>query len=135
MIINSTEKGYQLGVEIQKSGSEGVGKMKLFCYDLMLVELMKERKGVDFLFHDSGIFDGVDSRQRALALQLAHKQSMARGFQYICFLNSDMIPSDDFREDFHLDDFVRLRLKDENPANSLLGFHFEVTKKRKPKRK
>ena len=135
LIINSTEKGYQLGVEIQKSGSEGVGKMKLFCYDLMLVELMKERKGVDFLFHDSGIFDGVDSRQRALALQLAHKQSMARGFQYICFLNSDMIPSDDFREDFHLDDFVRLRLKDENPANSLLGFHFEVTKKRKPKRK
>ena len=135
LIINTTGNGYKLDVVIQKSGSEGVGKMKIFCYDLMLVERMKERKGVDFLFHDSGIYDGVDSRQRALALQQAHKQATARGFQYICFLNSDMIPADDFHGDFNLDDFVRLRLKDQNPADSVLGFHFEITKKAKSKEK
>ena len=91
LIINTTANGYKLDVDIQKSGSEGVGKMKIFCYDLMLVELMKERKGVDFLLHDSGIYDGVDSRQRALALEHAHKQAIAKGFQYICFLNSCLL--------------------------------------------
>ena len=135
LIINTTANGYKLGVDIQKSGSEGVGKMKIFCYDLMLVELMKERKGVDFLLHDSGIYDGVDSRQRALALEHAHKQAVAKGFQYICFLNSDMIPADDFHDGFSLDEFVRLRLKDQDTADSVLGFHFEITKKTKPKKK
>ena len=135
LIINTTGNGYQLGVDIQKSGSEGVGKMKIFCYDLMLVELMRERKGVDFLLHDSGIYDGVDSRQRALALEHAHKRAVAKGFQYICFLNSDMIPAEDFHDGFSLDEFVRLRLKDQDPADSVLGFHFEITRNAKPQKK
>lgn len=135
LIIDTTANGYKFGVDIQKSGSEGVGKMKIFCYDLMLVELMKRRKGVDFLFHDSAIYDGVDSRQRALALEHAHKQAVSKGFQYICFLNSDMIPADDFHDGFSLDEFVRLRLKDQDPADSVLGFHFEIAKKTKPKRR
>ncbi|HDI3275771.1 TPA: DUF2326 domain-containing protein, partial [Vibrio cholerae] len=135
LIINTTDNGYQLDVEINKSSSEGVGKMKIFCYDLMLVELMRQKGGIDFLFHDSSIFDGVDSRQRALALMHAQKKGMKYDFQYICALNSDMLPSDDFDEGFSLDQFVRLTLKDQKPQDASLGFHFELKKKGSKKAK
>jgi len=131
LIINTTDNGYKLDVEIQKSSSEGVGKMKIFCYDLMLVELMTQRGGINFLFHDSSIFDGVDSRQRALALMHANRKALKNGFQYICALNSDMIPSDDFEPGFQFDEYVRLILKDQTPEDATLGFHFELTKKKK----
>ena len=54
-----------------------------------------------FLIHDSTIFDGVDERQRAEALELAASESQAHGFQYICTLNSDDVP----RNEFFLDTF------------------------------
>lgn len=129
LIINTSDNGYKFDVEINKSSSEGVGKMKIFCYDLMLVELMTQRNGIDFLFHDSSIFDGVDSRQRALALMHANRKALENNFQYICALNSDMIPSDDFDEEFKINEFVRLILKDQKPEDSTLGFHFELAKK------
>jgi uncharacterized protein YydD (DUF2326 family) len=135
LIINTTDSGYKFDVEINKSSSEGVGKMKIFCYDLMLVELMRQRGGIDFLFHDSSIFDGVDSRQRALALMHAHQKGLECNFQYICSLNSDMIPSDDLDEGFDLGQFVRLTLKDQKPEDAALGFHFELTKKAKPRKR
>lgn len=130
LIINTTDNGYKFGVEINKSNSEGVGKMKIFCYDLMLVELMRQRGGIDFLIHDSSIFDGVDSRQRALALMHAHRKGLECNFQYICALNSDMVPNDDFEEGFDLDKFVRLTLKDQKPEDAALGFHFELAQKK-----
>ena len=69
--------------------------------------------------------DGVDSRQRAAALERAHEVSEATGTQYICALNSDMIPRDDFSRGFNFDERVRLTLTDKEPAGSLLGFNFD----------
>lgn len=129
LIINTTENGYEFDVEIQRSSSEGVGKMKIFCYDMMLVELSAEKKGMDFLIHDSTIYDGVDSRQRAHALEYAHKRAEEHDFQYICAINSDMIPYDDFEEEFDISQFVRLTLGDKEPSDSLMGFHFEFKKR------
>jgi len=126
LIINTTENGYELDVEIQRSSSEGVGKMKIFCYDMVLVELSTEKEGIDFLIHDSTIYDGVDSRQRAHALQYAYKRAEEHGFQYICAINSDMVPYDDFEEGFDLSQFVRLALGDKDPSDSLMGFYFEL---------
>ena len=96
----------------------------------MLVELMEQRScRINFLFHDSTLYDSVDSRQRALALLHASKKANADGFQYICALNSDMVPYGDLGKDFDINQYVRLRLKDQNPSDSLLGFHFELEKK------
>lgn len=130
LIINTTENGYEFDVVIKKSTSEGVSKMKIFCYDLMLVELFAQNGGIDFLFHDSTIYDGVDSRQRAHALAQASKKAQEGSFQYICALNSDMIPYDEFEEDFDITENIRLRLGDQKPSDSLFGFHFELKKKR-----
>jgi uncharacterized protein YydD (DUF2326 family) len=47
------------------------------------------------------------------------------GIQYICTLNSDMVPRDDFSDGFDFDQHVRLTLTDKAQSGSLLGVRFE----------
>ncbi|MBU2533463.1 MAG: DUF2326 domain-containing protein, partial [Alphaproteobacteria bacterium] len=125
LMIDIADTGYQFGVEIPGSPSEGIGKMKIFCYDLILITLLRQRGlGLDFLIHDSTIFDGVDPRQRAHALERAADLSERYGFQYICALNSDMVPTSDFSSGFDYGKHVRLRLTDTDASGSLLGMRF-----------
>jgi uncharacterized protein YydD (DUF2326 family) len=125
LVIDIDDTGYRFDVEIAGSPSEGISKMKIFCYDLMLISFARLRDlGIDFLIHDSTIFDGVDPRQRAHALELAAEMSAKHGFQYICTLNTDMVPVSDFSAGFAYEGLVRLRLTDTDPSGSLLGFRY-----------
>ncbi|MBI4871257.1 MAG: DUF2326 domain-containing protein [Candidatus Riflebacteria bacterium] len=125
LVIDITEAGYRFDVEIQGSHSEGIGKMKVLCYDLMLAETLQQHAPwPGFIAHDSIVFDGVDSRQRARALELAAKKADQQGWQYICTLNSDMVPTSDFSAGFSLQPFVVLRLTDRDPSGSLLGMRY-----------
>ncbi len=125
LVIDTTDSGLKFNIEITKSGSDGISKMKIFCLDLALLEFSASRGLlIDFLAHDSEMYDGVDSRQRAAAIQRAREVSDATGTQYICALNSDMVPYDDFHEGFAFDEHVRLRLTDGDPAGTLLGMVF-----------
>jgi uncharacterized protein YydD (DUF2326 family) len=125
LVIDIDDTGYRFDVEIAGSPSEGISKMKIFCYDLMLVSFARQRGlGIDFLIHDSTIFDGVDPRQRAHALELAAAMSQKYKFQYICTLNTDMVPVNDFSIGFDFKSLVRLRLTDTDPSGSLLGFRY-----------
>ncbi|QBX35126.1 DUF2326 domain-containing protein [Paracoccus liaowanqingii] len=125
LVIDIGDTGYKFDVEIAGSPSEGISKMKIFCYDLTLISFARERGlGIDFLIHDSTIFDGVDPRQRAHALELAGTMATQYGFQYICTLNTDMVPAKDFSADFDFESLVRLRLTDTDPSGSLLGIRY-----------
>lgn len=125
LVIDIDDTGYRFDVEIAGSPSEGISKMKIFCYDLVLVALARERSlGIDFLVHDSTIFDGVDPRQRAHALELAATTAESRHFQYICTINSDMVPINDFSDGFDHENYIRLVLTDNDAAGSLLGFRY-----------
>lgn len=125
LAIDISPTGYKFHIEIERSKSEGVGNMKVFCYDLMLSQLWSRNvHKPGFLIHDSSIFDGVDERQRALALELIEKESREKGFQYICMLNSDMLPLGDFSPNFDIYKFVRLRLTDATENGGLLGIRF-----------
>jgi uncharacterized protein YydD (DUF2326 family) len=127
LVIDVGENGFRFRVDIRRDGSEGIGNMKIFCYDLMLAQLWSERETSPcLLIHDSTIFDGVDERQVALALELADRESRRCGFQYICTFNSDMIPRSEFAADFNLnfDSFVRLILTDDSDEGGLLGIRF-----------
>lgn len=125
LIIDVGDNGFQFKVEINRGGSEGIDNMKIFCYDLMLAQLWSERDpSPRILIHDSTIFDGVDERQVRLALEFADRESRRCGFQYICTLNSDMVPRSEFAADFDFDSFVRLRLTDESDETGLLGILF-----------
>ena len=127
LTIDLKETGYTFGVDIKSSKSQGVGYMKVLCYDMVLLELgMDKDKFPDFWVHDSSIFDGVDERQIARALMLAKNKSEDVGFQYICMLNSDQIPEGEFDEEFKklFQDSVILRLDDETEDGGLLGIRF-----------
>lgn len=125
LVIDVDEKGYAFNVEIERSGSQGIGSMKVFCYDLLLAELWSEKQqSPGMLIHDSLVFDPVDERQRASSLELAAKRAAECGFQYICTINSDMVPNPEFEDSFDFGDYVRLRLTDDSPEGCLLGFRF-----------
>ncbi len=123
--INVEKSGYKYKVDIERSGSHGIGNMKIFCYDLMLAKLWATKKqSPRLLIHDSILFADVDERQKAHAIELAAKESEKLGFQYICALNSDNLPNNDFSQDFDLDKFVCCRFTDATEDGGLLGIRF-----------
>jgi uncharacterized protein YydD (DUF2326 family) len=125
LVIDVRPEGFKFNVLIERSASQGVTNMKVFCYDLTLAQLWAEpRPSPTMVCHDSTIFDGVDERQVARALELAATDSVSRGYQYICTLNSDTVPWQEFEQSFDLNPFVRLRLTDTSENGSLLGVRF-----------
>jgi len=125
LVIDIDNTGFKFDVEIERSGSSGIDNMKIFCYDLMLARIWAEHDpSPRLLIHDSTIFDGVDERQRALALELAFQESKKFGFQYICTLNSDYIPWKEFSPDFDFKKYIKLTLTDEKIDGCLLGIRY-----------
>ena len=123
--IDVSKTGYKFNVNIERSGSHGIGNMKIFCYDLMIAKLWaKKARSQIFLVHDSIIFADVDERQKALALQLAEEESKKEGFQYICTMNSDTVPRSDFNKNFDFDKYVRKTFTDAREDGGLLGIRF-----------
>jgi len=125
--IDVTDTGYKFKVEIKRARSQGIGYMKVFCYDLTLIRLFPGfGNEPGFLIHDSTIFDGVDERQIAKALELAGAESQKEGFQYICALNTDHVPYDDFSEAFKntFDKHVTITFTDATDDGGLLGIRF-----------
>ena len=127
LTIDLKESGYAFGVNIKSSRSQGVNYMKVFCYDMVLAELGRERSCYpDFLIHDSTIFDGVDERQVARALKLAQRKCEKLGFQYVCLINSDMVPYQEFDDEFTkiFNNNIVLSISDNHDDGGLLGIRF-----------
>lgn len=127
LTIDLKETGYSFGVKIKSSRSQGVNYMKVFCYDMVLAELgCARRHHPGFLVHDSTIFDGVDERQVARALILAQLKCENLGYQYICLINSDMIPYQEFDDEFtsQFNSDIVLRISDNQEKGGLLGIRF-----------
>lgn len=70
----------------------------------------------------------VDHEERvreALTEAFAEVGFVELGAQYICTLNSDGVPRDDFPAGFNFDQYIRLVLRDRVPEERLLGFEFD----------
>ena len=126
LTIAATPNGPAFEIKIDAQRSKGITNMQIFCFDLMLMELAHHQGiGTGFLIHDSHLFDGVDERQIAKALQLGADRSAKFGFQYIVTMNSDVFPGKGFRRDFEIQNFVnRIRLTDESETGGLFGIRF-----------
>ena len=127
LTIAPTPNGPTFDVKIDSQRSKGISNMQIFCFDMMLTTLATRRGlGPGFLIHDSHLFDGVDTRQVAKALQLGADQAEAQGFQYLVTMNSDVLPAEGFREGFDIRAFVNPTvLTDEMETGGLFGVHFE----------
>lgn len=126
LTISATPNGPAVDVRIESQRSKGITNMQIFCFDLMLADLATRRGlGPGFLIHDSHLFDGVDERQVAKALQLGADHAAAVGFQYIVTMNSDALPTDGFRPDFDVSEFVNpTKLTDATETGGLFGLRF-----------
>jgi uncharacterized protein YydD (DUF2326 family) len=126
LTISETGNGPQFEVHIEGQRSKGITNMQIFCFDLMLTELsIKQGRGPGFLIHDSHLFDGVDERQVAKALQLGAERAQAAGFQYIVTMNSDALPKEGFQRGFDIQSHVMdTKLTDATDTGGLFGLRF-----------
>ncbi|WP_456480108.1 DUF2326 domain-containing protein [Nautilia sp.] len=82
--INDSMKSkylYKIEPKIQGDESSGIGMIKIFIYDMLIYKLNHNFLG--FVAHDNILFDSVDERQIATALDYAKKNLS----QYICSIN------------------------------------------------
>lgn len=118
LLIDITKSGFKFDVKINKSGSECIDHMKVFCYDLMVAQIWSDKENAPgILVHDSTMFDPVDERQVHSAIELAKKESADRGFQYLCLINSDKVEISE-----GIESCVIRRLTDESETGGVLGF-------------
>ena len=123
LTVSVDNSGYKFAIQATGAGSAGVDRMTLFCFDLtMLEEGIKTAHHPDFLVHDSSVFDGVDPRQRAGALEFAQAMVEATGGQYICTINSNDVPDDVLDQDWFRTGIVRTVLDTE--PGGLIGREF-----------
>ena len=124
--VSGSSSGPQFEASIEGDRSKGITNMQIFCFDLTLAELgMEHGRWPGFLVHDSHLFDGVDERQVAKALQLGATQAKEYGFQYIVTMNSDSLPETGFEGGFRVQDYVlETKLTDATETGGVFGFRF-----------
>lgn len=125
LTIDATDNGPTFDVRIDSQRSRGITNMQIFCFDMML-SVIASRRGLSpgFLIHDSHLFDGVDERQVAKALQVGMAHAKKCGFQYIVTMNSDALPQDGFDPDFDVREHVLPITLDDTPQGGLFGIRF-----------
>ena len=126
LTVSPTKSGPKFEVHIDAERSKGISNMQIFCFDMMLAEIRAgHNRSPGFLIHDSHLFDGVDERQIAKALQLGAERAEASGFQYIVTLNSDDMPTEVFGAGFDWRNYlVDTRLTDATESGGLFGIRF-----------
>jgi len=125
LVVSESPNGPEFEVKIHGKRSSGISNMQIFCFDMMLMKLCTEKGvGPGFIFHDSHLFDGVDERQVAKALQIGAETAEKLGFQYIVTMNQDAVPSvmpPGFNFEQHV---ISARLTDATEDGGLFGMRF-----------
>lgn len=122
--VEPTSKGLQLSITGGPDKSKGIREQQIFCFDMLLAVMQsKHEKSLGFLVHDSHLFDAMDERQIANAIEVGAGLSRKHGFQYIITMNSDRIPYRDFSSGFDFNShIIKTRLSDETETGGLFGF-------------
>lgn len=125
-VVEATDNGPEFHISIEGDRGGGISKVEIFCFDLALFEVVAARfGGPGFLLHDSHLFDGVDERQIAGALQLGLEATAGKGLQYIVTMNSDIFARLPLSEGVDASKVVlETRLSDEGETGGLFGFRF-----------
>lgn len=120
---------YSIDATIQSDSSDGINSVKIFCYDLSLL-LYGQNHSVDFLFHDSRLFDGIDERQKATIFKILYSEINNSGKQYIATINQNQLQEikNHLEPEIFKSIFSEpiLSLTDENDEGKLLGFTVDI---------
>ncbi|MCG6116163.1 MAG: DUF2326 domain-containing protein [Mesorhizobium sp.] len=126
LAISATETGLRFLPSTPFDKSAGVMSMEIFCFDLTIASLARRRgEGPGFILHDSHLFEPVDGRQFAKALQIAADFAAETGIQYIALLNSDELDRAQREAGISFDQYVLdIELSDQ-PDGGLFGVRFD----------
>lgn len=124
--VAATDNGPEFRISIEGDRGGGIASMEIFCLDLSLFTIVHERfNGPGFLVHDSHLFDGVDERQVAIALQLGASAAGVER-QYIVTMNSDIFDRLPLPQEFDRGAIILpTRLSDASETGGLFGFRFD----------
>ena len=97
LIVRNNDKSdnqirYDIEARIEHDQADGINDVRIFCFDLLLLYL-RQRHDMEFLFHDSRLFAGMDWHQRLTLFRLADRVAQEHGWQYIASVNEDQIDS------------------------------------------
>lgn len=123
---------FDISSDIPKQGSQGVGEVKIFCYDILLYLLNPNL--LDFLSHDGCIFSEMDKRQKTMIFKLIIELVQNNSLQY--FINvgdstlNEILDKDSKiniltdEEKKVIESSIILELNDIEPKNWLFGESF-----------
>lgn len=125
-VVEATDNGPEFRISIEGDRGGGISNMEIFCFDLALFKVVTARLGgPGFLLHDSHLFDGVDERQIAGALQLGQEVTEGKKLQYIVTMNSDIFARLPLAETMDASKIVlETRLSDDGEEGGLFGLRF-----------
>ncbi len=125
---------FDINPHIPKEGSQAVGEVKIFCYDVLLYKLNKNLLG--FMAHDGCIFSEMDPRQKSTIFKIILELVRENNFQY--FLNIgqntlnevldennkiNILTNEDKK---YIKEALILELYDKNPQYWLFGEDFSL---------
>lgn len=120
---------FNINSHVPKEGSQGVGEVKIFCYDILLYLLNKDL--LNFLAHDGCIFSEMDYRQKSKIFRVILELSEDEDFQYFVnigdsslkeVLDNDILTN---QEKENIKKSIRLELSDKSPEYWLFGEGFD----------
>ncbi|WP_294967161.1 DUF2326 domain-containing protein [Sulfurimonas sp.] len=121
---------YDIDAKINSDASDGIGNIKIFCYDLTLL-LKGFGHNVNFVFHDSRLLSDTDPRQLAELFRILNDYIQPAGKQYILTLNHSQLKgvkqylsNSEYQSIIH--ENICLELKDESPEDKLLGIQLDL---------
>ncbi|MDR2245682.1 MAG: DUF2326 domain-containing protein [Treponema sp.] len=124
---------FKIEPRIESDASDGINKVKIFCYDLSIL-LEGKNHSVDFIFHDSRLYDGIDDRQKTAMFTILRDVFLNSKKQYIATINQNQLTeimanlsADDYKT--IIEDNIVLTLTDDDDSEKLLGIKVDIGSK------
>lgn len=126
LAISATDTGLRFLPTTPFDRSAGVMSMEIFCFDLALATLARRRgEGPGFIMHDSHLFEPVDGRQFARALEIAAGFATDTGIQYVALLNSDELARAESEGGTSFSQYLVPTELSDSPEGGLFGIRFD----------
>ena len=121
---------FNIEAKIESDTSDGINNVKVFCYDLTIL-FKGHNHNMNFIFHDSRLFDGVDERQKAEMFRIVSEKFNCTNKQYIATVNQNQLNEikNQMKEEEYkeiIEKNIVLTLTDEDSSSKLLGITVDI---------
>ncbi|GAA4068952.1 DUF2326 domain-containing protein [Amphibacillus indicireducens] len=124
------QERFIIEAKVESDNSDGINNVKIFCYDLTIL-FKGQNHNVNFVFHDSRLFDGIDERQKGEMMKVLFEEFSNTDHQYIASVNQNQLNEiksvlgDELYKSI-IEDNTVLTLTDEDPSEKLLGIQVDI---------